>query len=1374
MASQGSQELPTTTQRSSVPQPQAPGEVSTGEEFNSPEAASVSFSSQQFSANAQQDVNFGNAPDLVLPERAGQPGDTPEDACTHGAPGADSTKSNPIVPSHFDIFRGTTGSSSGHMMPELGQLLRQGLEQGGNQTFFSFDNTQVVQMVNPVNEPMSQDSIHQLQLAAMIPVSQGTPQNRKTGTPSSAEPPSTPVGDPMLERLKQLEKAFQKQTKEMDSKLLSMEAQVLDLEADKEALKRDNVAQLKQLLSASQDRVRDRKEHLDLVDDLRQQIQDMKASTGKSDPFSPDGNKEHIRHGKKEESYAYFVTKFAQHFPMFDPRKSELQIRGWEDYWDQVKGFQRITQCSDMVLAYLIKDSAALGSELDTCLKDISHSGGDGFLDIQDVGLDGIQARMEEDFGPRRHNMAQQARDRYANTRRKFKERPKWYFRRLEMNELQMYKADPDHKVSDSYKANLVFFNSGLERNEREKVFREAGGKWDYVAFKRIILERYDLKHELDCAMVEKAWKNRSQGQASQTYVVHDPEKFVEGTDLYPGDCDEDDLDAKVDLSEGQFVPHQPAMKATGDFFDDYPEESEAYQEIEYNEVNYVNEYGQPQETDSDEDDWYDDGASSCYTANTDEAYPIEDLALVAWVEQDDGEFTPWQWYLSKEGHWDCYLAYQTEDVYDEEEEASLEQMADIYLATTREIAQGEVSEEQFKQMREVYIADARAKRSFGKGKGKGKGGFKGKGKGKGRSSSKGKGKGKGKGRRRWGPRKGPKRSQSRTRGYADNSTGKQLYNQKVPFKKEHMSFQCRKCNHRTDAGEPVPPHKLGDLICPEVQAGRVMAHPRWVKFKDKYPHVKFYTGPTKGQGKGKKPFQKRFDKPREDNNLKKVFGSKSGDTIAIKDPKNPIKRGNNGRFQINMVEGDPNEEEWVDAVDAQAVLDQAQMVVIPIPDSPEPQKGFDRQEIELQALLDEQQRVAQAQKDLDDRIKELKSKSTGTKPPPPKRPIDVDAPSFQPPPRKVQVAPVRSNFPRCDEDGNLIILLNAENAERELVEVTKRQLRYRLLQECIVPFEQDHWDLRFIDPENDPQGLWRRAPNTVVQTGPFRGFQEVGMKIFRFGQFFDDPQAVISLTRLWQDKQAMHVDRSDGLEAELARMIEEDQRMSASATPIQDAQKAVRSDDGLLLYQDDTPEEVFKLLQNAITDQPEQQLTPDEHQKHVARMMFYRDQDSIMVKWFARRTREAMNKLEMVTANLQRFHPDPPTGPPHRGAESSNRPETQGIPQTFVPPQGNVEPQRPPPDVRKAPPSLVRPGLIQSSQPSKAPTTIRVNARGEQVVVPIRPYAPPTYIDQVTLPPDAGAIHDEDQVLIDARVEEFAKALIELGHATITQEQVQ
>ena len=49
------------------------------------------------------------------------------------------------------------------------------------------------------------------------------------------------------------------------------------------------------------------------------------------------------------------------------------------------------------------------------------------------------------------------------------------------------------------------------------------------------------------------------------------------------------------------------------------------------------------------------------------------------------------------------------------------------------------------------------------------------------------------------------------------------------------QEMQSQECSRRNCT--------TSDIGGPEVQAGRVMCHPRWIKFKAKYPHVKFYKG---------------------------------------------------------------------------------------------------------------------------------------------------------------------------------------------------------------------------------------------------------------------------------------------------------------------------------------------------------------------------------------------------------------------------------------------------------------------------------------------------------------------------------------------------
>ena len=155
------------------------------------------------------------------------------------------------------------------------------------------------------------------------------------------------------------------------------------------------------------------------------------------------------------------------------------------------------------------------------------------------------------------------------------------------------------------------------------------------------------------------------------------------GTDLWPQDCDEDQLDEKVDWSLG-FVPTQPVYLATGDFFEENPEDEENYLEMGPDDVEWFD----PDDCAEDDDD--DDGTSSYYTDTSDNAQPICDINQVSWIEQADGDWLPWQWYEDPETQeWECYLAYveETEGLEDEVEEQTLQQMADVYIAANKDLS---------------------------------------------------------------------------------------------------------------------------------------------------------------------------------------------------------------------------------------------------------------------------------------------------------------------------------------------------------------------------------------------------------------------------------------------------------------------------------------------------------------------------------------------------------------------------------------------------------------------------------------------------------------------------------------------------------------
>ena len=135
--------------------------------------------------------------------------------------------------------------------------------------------------------------------------------------------------------------------------------------------------------------------------------------------------------GTENNTIAYFVSKYAQHFPKFDAHIAESNLAYWEDYWDRIEAFRKMTNCPDDTLAYLIKDTATPGTALGQALQDIDFMGRPGHTSIQQFGLQGIKDRMAESFAPDDMVASRETRQTYENCHRKFKEKPISFFRRF-------------------------------------------------------------------------------------------------------------------------------------------------------------------------------------------------------------------------------------------------------------------------------------------------------------------------------------------------------------------------------------------------------------------------------------------------------------------------------------------------------------------------------------------------------------------------------------------------------------------------------------------------------------------------------------------------------------------------------------------------------------------------------------------------------------------------------------------------------------------------------------------------------------------------------------------------------------------------------
>ena len=106
-----------------------------------------------------------------------------------------------------------------------------------------------------------------------------------------------------------------------------MRSQIYETQATNETFRNQNVALNQRIIRITRENQEFRQQQLDLITTLQDEIQELKTRVAEP----PKGNESVSR---KEESYAYCVTKFAENFPRFDAYRSEAELRAWGDYWE--------------------------------------------------------------------------------------------------------------------------------------------------------------------------------------------------------------------------------------------------------------------------------------------------------------------------------------------------------------------------------------------------------------------------------------------------------------------------------------------------------------------------------------------------------------------------------------------------------------------------------------------------------------------------------------------------------------------------------------------------------------------------------------------------------------------------------------------------------------------------------------------------------------------------------------------------------------------------------------------------------------------------------------------------------------------------------
>ena len=527
-------------------------------------------------------------------------------------------------------------------------------------------------------------------------------------------------------------------------------------------------------------------------------------------------------------------TRLYRSFPVFPGDKCRYEPDLWKTFWEEVATFKTVTDCSDEFIAVMIKDQADRNknTELHSSIYHLRHSDGT----FKEAGYAGVLKCITEDFAPKGHTLKVKTRERVMkHMYRKFKENPKWWFRRADEWIQEAKDQDPDFSLSADQLAEMWLHHSGLSNEEKKEVFKLSGYEHDPAKIRANILQEFENARELDQRRVMKGRLNqklRRDGRPNKVYKVACSETGELGTDLTPEDVEEYDEFADLDPTVKVFDPSNPVLLTT------------------VTEGEYQN---NTQDDDGYEDEYNDDEGPSqaCEVLYTDSPYPDDDYVDEEEDEEEDSDES----------------GSETESSGDEQDIKD-DIATNLFIRGYehgRDISGFAVTEEEAAKKAEVFVTNLRDSRKVtvktSEKRKSTKGGPRGSNRGR---KSDGHFKPKKAGQRNKDgyqkPKKGARRMLSTTRGYTPTTTGKTTevkFEGGIPFDPTHTKLECRVCNNKDAGGNKVLGHLPGAPICPMVRNGTKTLHPRWAEIcKQKNIKLAKPTGskpPGKGGGKGGK-----------------------------------------------------------------------------------------------------------------------------------------------------------------------------------------------------------------------------------------------------------------------------------------------------------------------------------------------------------------------------------------------------------------------------------------------------------------------------------------------------------------------------------------